>query len=144
MARNTQKFWTGFNNNVQEIEQYKITDIIPQIETLLSNFLFPAQNSETDHKLCTLCKVGKLSLKLSKYGAFLACDNYPSCNFTRNIAAAFENNDNLPKGKNNKAIGYSDDMQKTIYLKEGLLVGIFKQEKIVLIKMISQKECQYL
>nr|WP_064591649.1 type I DNA topoisomerase [Orientia tsutsugamushi] len=112
-------FWTGFNNNVQEIEQYKITDIIPQIETLLSNFLFPAQNDETDHKLCTLCKVGKLSLKLSKYGAFLACDNYPSCNFTRNIAAAFENNDNLPKGKNNKAIGYSDDMQKTIYLKEG-------------------------
>ncbi|WP_342638470.1 type I DNA topoisomerase [Orientia tsutsugamushi] len=112
-------FWTGFNNNVQEIEQYKITDIIPQIETLLSNFLFPVQNDETDHKLCTLCKVGKLSLKLSKYGAFLACDNYPSCNFTRNIAAAFENNDNLPKGKNNKAIGYSDDMQKTIYLKEG-------------------------
>lgn len=112
-------FWTGFNNNVQEIEQYKITDIIPQIETLLSNFLFPAQNDETDHKLCTLCKVGKLSLKLSKYGAFLACDNYPSCNFTRNIAAAFENNDNLPKGKNNKVIGYSDDMQKTIYLKEG-------------------------
>ncbi|WP_371253168.1 type I DNA topoisomerase [Orientia tsutsugamushi] len=112
-------FWTGFNNNVQEIEQYKITDIIPQIETLLSNFLFPVQNGETDHKLCTLCKVGKLSLKLSKYGAFLACDNYPSCNFTRNIAAAFENNDNLPKGKNNKAIGYSDDMQKTIYLKEG-------------------------
>ncbi len=112
-------FWTGFNNNVQEIEQYKITDIIPQIETLLSNFLFPAQNDETNHKLCTLCKVGKLSLKLSKYGAFLACDNYPSCNFTRNIAAAFENNDNLPKGKNNKAIGYSDDMQKTIYLKEG-------------------------
>lgn len=112
-------FWTGFNNNVQEIEQYKITDIIPQIETLLSNFLFPAQNDENDHKLCTLCKVGKLSLKLSKYGAFLACDNYPSCNFTRNIAAAFENNDNLPKGKNNKAIGYSDDMQKTIYLKEG-------------------------
>lgn len=112
-------FWTGFNNNVQEIEQYKITDIIPQIEILLSNFLFPAQNDETDHKLCTLCKVGKLSLKLSKYGAFLACDNYPSCNFTRNIAAAFENNDNLPKGKNNKAIGYSDDMQKTIYLKEG-------------------------
>lgn len=112
-------FWTGFNNNVQEIEQYKITDIIPQIENLLSNFLFPAQNDETDHKLCTLCKVGKLSLKLSKYGAFLACDNYPSCNFTRNIAAAFENNDNLPKGKNNKAIGYSDDMQKTIYLKEG-------------------------
>ncbi|SPM45295.1 DNA topoisomerase I [Orientia tsutsugamushi] len=112
-------FWTGFNNNVQEIEQYKITDIIPQIENLLSNFLFPAQNDETDHKLCTICKVGKLSLKLSKYGAFLACDNYPSCNFTRNIAAAFENNDNLPKGKNNKAIGYSDDMQKTIYLKEG-------------------------
>ncbi|SPR13380.1 type I DNA topoisomerase [Orientia tsutsugamushi] len=112
-------FWTGFNNNVQEIEQYKITDIIPQIETLLSNFLFPVQNGETDHKLCTLCKVGKLSLKLSKYGAFLACDNYPSCNFTRNIAAAFENNNNLPKGKNNKAIGYSDDMQKTIYLKEG-------------------------
>ncbi|KJV51116.1 DNA topoisomerase I [Orientia tsutsugamushi str. Gilliam] len=112
-------FWTGFNNNVQEIEQYKITDIIPQIETLLSNFLFPVQNGETDHKLCTLCKIGKLSLKLSKYGAFLACDNYPSCNFTRNIAAAFENNDNLPKGKNNKAIGYSDDMQKTIYLKEG-------------------------
>ncbi|WP_371218956.1 type I DNA topoisomerase [Orientia tsutsugamushi] len=112
-------FWTGFNNNVQEIEQYKITDIIPQIETLLSNFLFPAQNDETDHKLCTLCKVGRLSLKLSKYGAFLACDNYPSCNLTRNIAAAFENNDNLPKGKNNKAIGYSDDMQKTIYLKEG-------------------------
>ncbi|KJV56096.1 DNA topoisomerase I [Orientia chuto str. Dubai] len=124
-----QDFWTGFNNNIQEIDQYKIADIVSQIESLLASFLFPStqKNDETDHRLCSACKIGKLSLKLSKYGAFLACSNYPNCDFTRNISTSFENNNkeklhndsSLSKGKNNKVIGYSETMQKTIYLKEG-------------------------
>ena len=31
---------------------------------------------------CPKCKEGKLTLKNGKYGAFLACDKYPDCDFT--------------------------------------------------------------
>ena len=39
-----------------------------------------------DPRECPSCHAGKLSLKTSRFGAFVGCSNYPECRFTRKIA----------------------------------------------------------
>jgi DNA topoisomerase I len=41
--------------------------------------------SENEGKLCPECKQGKLVVRTSKYGRFLACDRYPDCKYTERI-----------------------------------------------------------
>ena len=35
---------------------------------------------------CPACEAGRLSLRGVRYGAFVACSNYPECKFTRKFA----------------------------------------------------------
>src|SRR4029078_4948527 len=37
-------------------------------------------------RACPSCSIGRLSLKVGKYGAFIGCSNYPDCRFTRQLA----------------------------------------------------------
>ncbi len=41
--------------------------------------------SEHEGMLCPECKKGKLVVRTSKYGRFLACDRYPDCKYTERI-----------------------------------------------------------
>src|SRR5208282_38939 len=44
--------------------------------------------SGRDPRACPACGNGRLSLKLGKFGAFVGCSNYPSCQFTRPLVVA--------------------------------------------------------
>ncbi len=79
-------FWTGFIANVKDVEQYKISDVLAQLDEVLSDHLFPANQDGKDPRCCPSCSNGRLSLKLGKFGAFIACSNYPECSFTRQLA----------------------------------------------------------
>jgi len=46
-------------------------------------FLFPPKEDGTDPRICPNCGTGRLSLRGGKFGAFVACSNYPECKFTR-------------------------------------------------------------
>jgi len=37
-------------------------------------------------RVCPTCKTGRISLKLSRFGAFLGCSNYPECRYTRPLS----------------------------------------------------------
>lgn len=39
-----------------------------------------------DPRLCPKCEEGRLSLRGGRYGAFVACSNYPECKYTRKFA----------------------------------------------------------
>ena len=45
----------------------------------------PADGS--DPRLCPLCGTGRLGLRGGKFGAFVACSNYPDCKYTRRFGA---------------------------------------------------------
>lgn len=112
-------FWQGFSSNVEIVSGQKITDIIHYVEQALELPLFGPPSPAA--KACPLCASGGiLSLKLSRFGAFLACSNYPACDFKKQIIAS----DNISSGPeeltddHNKIIG-QDPQGVTIYLKKG-------------------------
>lgn len=111
-------FWEGFSAKISEVSNYKISDVISQLEDTLSDHLFKKNNDE-DPRQCKSCNTGRLGLKLGKYGAFIACSNYPECKFTKQIAQADNSNESsVDENEANKLIG-KDASGTEIYLKKG-------------------------
>lgn len=50
-----------------------------------SSFFDELNNTENSKNECPWCGIGKLIIRNSKYGKFLACDNYGLCNYKENI-----------------------------------------------------------
>ncbi len=76
-------FWRDFIGAVDEIKDLKISQVIDALDALLAPHLFPPNADGTDSRQCPGCSGGRLTLKLSKFGAFIGCSNYPECRYTR-------------------------------------------------------------
>lgn len=75
-------FWTPTESMIDGARGVKTTEIIDQINDVMHNHLFPDGNDK-----CPKCG-GKLGIKLSKFGAFIGCENYPTCDYTARLGAA--------------------------------------------------------
>ena len=80
-------FWRDFIGTVDETKDLKISGVIDTLDEMLAPHLFPAREDGTDPRLCPTCGNGRLGLKLSKFGAFIGCSNYPECRYTRPLTA---------------------------------------------------------
>ena len=80
-------FWRGFIGAVDEIKDLKISEVIDTLDDLLAPHLFPPRADGADPRQCPTCASGKLTLKLSKFGAFIGCNNYPECRYTRPLTS---------------------------------------------------------
>jgi DNA topoisomerase-1 len=80
-------FWGDFIGAVDETKELRISAVIDALDALLSQHLFPPREDGTNPRVCPTCGNGKLSLKLSKFGAFIGCSNYPECRYTRPLSA---------------------------------------------------------
>lgn len=76
-------FWSDFSATVEGAEKLKIKDVIADIESDLSDFIFQEKDGAPD-KNCPDCD-GTLGLRVGKYGAFVACSNYPTCKYTKKV-----------------------------------------------------------
>jgi DNA topoisomerase I len=76
-------FWRDFIAAIDETKDLKISAVIDALDSLLAPHLFPPRTDGSDPRQCPNCGNGRLSLKLSKYGAFIGCSNYPECRYTR-------------------------------------------------------------
>lgn len=74
-------FWTPTESMIDGARGVKTTEIIDQINDVMHNHLFPDGNDK-----CPKCG-GKLGIKLSKFGAFIGCENYPTCDYTARLGA---------------------------------------------------------
>ncbi len=115
-------FWSGFNQNVEKVSDQKIGDVIDYVEKSLEFHLYGEEGTEEyeKNKKCSSCADGKLSLKLGKYGAFLACSNYPDCTFKKQVS---KNDDDSAEGgqtfvDNTKVLGQNAEGED-ISLKKG-------------------------
>ena len=79
-------FWRDFIGAVDEIKDLKISNVIDALDELLAPHLFPPRADGGDPRQCPNCSGGRLTLKLSKYGAFIGCSNYPECRYTRPLS----------------------------------------------------------
>ncbi len=79
-------FWDDFEPKTKEILELKPSDVTVALDEFLAPMLFPAKADGSDPRLCPTCGTGRLSLKTGKFGAFVACSNYPECRYTRQFA----------------------------------------------------------
>src|SRR5580700_739636 len=80
-------FWRDFLGAIDGTKDLKISQVIDALDELLGPHLFPPREDGTDPRVCPTCSTGRLSLKLSKFGAFIGCTNYPECRYTRSLTA---------------------------------------------------------
>ncbi|MGB6534948.1 MAG: type I DNA topoisomerase [Xanthobacteraceae bacterium] len=80
-------FWRDFIATVDQIKDLKISQVIDALDALLAPHLFPPRADGGDPRQCPNCGSGRLTLKLSKYGAFIGCSTYPECRYTRPLSA---------------------------------------------------------
>ncbi|HEY0313038.1 MAG TPA: type I DNA topoisomerase [Allosphingosinicella sp.] len=83
-------FWRDFKPKTVEIMEQKPSEITAALDDFLSPWLFPDKGDGSDARLCPACGEGRLALRGGRFGAFVACSNYPECKFTRRFGQGGE------------------------------------------------------
>ncbi|WP_394727109.1 type I DNA topoisomerase [Altererythrobacter sp. GH1-8] len=84
-------FWKDFKPKTEEVMEKKPSEVTEVLDEYLSDFLFPPREDGKDPRFCPMCEQegregGRLALRGGRYGAFVACQNYPECKYTRRFA----------------------------------------------------------
>ena len=79
-------FWRDFKPRTSEVMEQKPSEVTAELDIFLGSYLFPDKADGTDPRLCPNCGAGRLALRGGKFGAFVACSNYPECKYTRRFA----------------------------------------------------------
>jgi DNA topoisomerase-1 len=91
-------FWKDFKPKTAEVMDQKPSEVTAALDEFLAPYLFPDKGDGTDPRLCPVCSEGRLSLRGGRFGAFIACSNYPECKFTRRFAQGGAANDGADAG----------------------------------------------
>jgi DNA topoisomerase-1 len=110
-------FWQGFNAAVGEIGELRTAQVIDALNDALGPHIFPDRGDGTDPRACPACGNGRLSMKTSRYGAFIGCSNYPECRFTRPIAQ--DGGDGAASAGGDRELGIDPATGRSIWLKAG-------------------------
>ncbi|MDN5249029.1 MAG: type I DNA topoisomerase [Alphaproteobacteria bacterium] len=109
-------FWQNFHEAIDETNPLRISDVIDNLNDELAPFLFPPNEEGEDPRLCPNCKEGRLSLKLSRFGAFIGCTNYPECKYIRQIG---EEDIAMEQTLTERTIGHDENTGEEIKLLNG-------------------------
>ena len=74
-----ENFWRPTNAMIDGARGIKTSEIIDEINLFMHEHLF-GESGDT----CPECGA-KLGIKLSKFGPFIGCENYPTCKFTKQL-----------------------------------------------------------
>ena len=78
-------WWAHFILTVNSAKEVSNPDVLIKVDELLESFIFRNSVEGKDPRACPTCADGRLGLKTGKFGAFLGCSNYPTCNYTKEI-----------------------------------------------------------
>lgn len=87
-------FWADFKPRTAQVMEFKPSEVTAELDNFLEPYLFPAKADGSDPRLCPNCGEGRLALRGGRFGAFVACSNYPDCKFTRRFAQPGGEGDN--------------------------------------------------
>ena len=83
-----ERFWKDFSTAVAVTKELRVTQVLDALNQEIGPHFFPDRGDGTDPRACPSCKVGQLSFKVGRYGAFIGCNKYPECRYTRPLAQA--------------------------------------------------------
>ena len=109
------RFWRDFSAAIAETSELRITEVLEKIDEVLAPALYPPREDGSDPRVCPTCGKGRLNLKTARSGgAFIGCNNYPDCRYTRPLSG--DEGDAELSG-DGKLLGY--DSEDGIYLRTG-------------------------
>ena len=111
------EFWLDFHAAVTGIGDLRVGQVLEALNETLAPHIFPAREDGTDPRICPTCGVGRLSLKVGKFGAFIGCSNYPECRFTRPIAAPEGGEEDADGG--DRELGHDPETGRPVWLRIG-------------------------
>jgi DNA topoisomerase-1 len=76
-------FWRDFKPKAGEVMDQKPSEITQALDEFLAPWLYPPRADGSDPRICPQCGNGRLSLRGGRFGAFVACSNYPDCKYTQ-------------------------------------------------------------
>ena len=120
-------FWEHFSKAIEDTKELKITDVINALDLDLGEHFFPAREDGSDPRVCAACGTGRLGLKLGRYGSFIGCSNYPTCQFTRRLAMenGEDGGDTLKEGM--RSLGHNPETGEEITVRRGPY-GLYAQQ----------------
>jgi len=120
-------FWTDFSEAVAQTKELKISDVIDALDADLGPHFFPAREDGADPRTCPACGTGRIGLKLGRFGSFIGCSNYPTCQYTRKLAVdgGDVQDDALKDGM--RLLGQHPETAEDISLKRGPY-GLYVQQ----------------
>ena len=77
------EFWHDFKPKAGEVMDQKPSEITAALDEFQAPWLYPPRADGSDPRVCPQCGEGRLSLRGGKFGAFVACSNYPDCKYTQ-------------------------------------------------------------
>ena len=107
-------FWRDFKPKTAEVSESKPSEITAALDDFLSPWLFPDKGDGSDPRVCPACGDGRLGLRGGRFGAFVACSNYPECRFTRRFGAEGSEGDSGPQ-----ILGADPDSGLEVSLRKG-------------------------
>jgi DNA topoisomerase-1 len=111
-------FWADFSGALAGIKDLRTSEVLDSLNELLGPHIFPPKEDGSSPRACPACADGLLSLKISKFGAFIGCSNYPQCKFTRTLATGNgEGEGDLGNGV--KVLGLHPATEEEISLRDG-------------------------
>jgi len=122
-----EEFWIAFQKAVNEAGGLRVSDVIDHLNQDLEKYLFTLGPENTISRTCPTCETGTLSLKLGRFGAFLGCSNYPTCNFTRKLSGSAATKDETTESTNMieqaqfepKELGNDPQSKEAVTLRKG-------------------------
>ncbi len=78
-------FWREFHDAIDGTKELRVSEVLERLNQVLAPFVFPEKEDGSNPRACPKCDDGTLSLKTSRYGAFIGCSNYPECGYTRKM-----------------------------------------------------------
>ncbi|MFC5068239.1 type I DNA topoisomerase [Flaviflagellibacter deserti] len=114
-------FWKDFAAAIAGTKDLRTGEVLDALNEILGPHIFPNRADGGDPRACPVCGTGRLSLKTSKYGAFIGCSNYPECRYTRQLATPTEGTDDKAGlgGDGSRVLGQDPDTGLDVTVKDG-------------------------
>ncbi len=110
-------FWREFSAHVADTKDLRISEVLDHLNEALGPLAFPPKEDGTNPRICPACSEGELSLKVSRNGAFIGCNRYPDCSFTRQLGGDAANDNAALEGP--KVLGIDPDTSEEVTLRTG-------------------------
>jgi DNA topoisomerase-1 len=111
------KFWDEFFATVEGMSELRITNVLDALNESLGPHIFPVKEEGVDPRKCPSCEIGRLSLKIGRFGAFIGCERYDEgCKYTKQLS---QNNANEGLEGGDKVLGVDPESSLEVLLRAG-------------------------